>query len=59
MALLTDGKPMTDEEALKTLDSMILIMQRGAGKTLFRSVFIEAMSHAYAALKEKVEGDKK
>lgn len=56
MPLLTNGKPMTDEEALKTLEGMKMSMTRGAGKTLFQSVFTEAMSRACAALKEKVDG---
>ena len=55
MALITDGKPMTDEEALQILQSLKLTIGRGNSKTIFNGLVVEAFSHAYEALKEKVE----
>ena len=56
MALVTDGKPMTDKQALEVLTSLKLTIGRGNSKTIFNAIVLEAFSHAYKALEEKVEG---
>ena len=56
MALVTDGKPMTDKQALEVLKSLKLTIGRGNSKTVFNGIALEAFSHAYKALEEKVEG---
>ena len=49
---------VTDEEALQTLQSLKLTTGRGNSKTVFDGIVFEALSHAYEALKEKVnKGD--
>ena len=58
MSLLTDGKPMTDKQALEVLKSLKLTIGRGNSKTVFNGIVLEAVSHAYKALEEKVEGGK-
>ena len=58
MALVTNGKPMTDEQALEILKSLKLTIGRGNSKTVFNGIVLEAFSHAYKALEEKVEGGK-
>ena len=46
---------MTDEQALKTLKTVKIIMGRGSAKTIFQQGLMEAICHAIKALEEKVE----
>ena len=45
---------MTDEQALETLKSMKLTMERGSAKSMFRYGLMEAECHAIKALEDKV-----
>ena len=58
MALVTNGEPMTDQQALEVLSGLKFTIRRGNSKTIFNGIVLEALSHAYKALKEKVEGGK-
>jgi hypothetical protein len=52
---LVKRKPMTDEQALEVLKSLEIAYSRGSSKTVFSSIVLEAFSHAYKALEEKIE----
>ena len=57
MALVTDGKPMTDKQALEILKGLKLTIGRGNSKTVFNGIALEAFLHAYKALEEKVKAN--
>lgn len=57
MALVTNGEPMTDRQALEVLKNLKLTLVRGNSKTVFRGIVLEAFIHAYKALEEKVQNE--